>query len=198
MLAISAPPSSLTALVSPSVRQRGPQSGSRSRRTARRGPSTRASTRGVRAPSTWRTCFRRFCGLACCSLAEMRHTLPAEPLDTPSLVWDARLGPRGTTSQARAALARSAARRRARAGSGTATASWTRSPSSGRRPRTRRSLAIRVGRSRLGLGHIERAALTAEVEASSNRLLAFIGGSIHGHGSGKATGWVLPSSRRTS
>ena len=58
-------PRSLTVPVSPSVRQRGPQSGSRSRRTARRGPSTRASTGGVRAPSTWRTCFRRFCGLAC-------------------------------------------------------------------------------------------------------------------------------------
>lgn len=97
----------LTAPVNASTRQRGPQSGSRSRRTARRGPSTRASTRGVRAPSTWRTCFRRFCGLACRSLAEPRHApSTGQTLRNPRLCDERhRCGHRTPGSRAMAAAA---------------------------------------------------------------------------------------------
>ncbi len=67
---------SLTAPVNPSTRQPCPQSGAGSRRTARGGPSTRASTRERGRAEHVAHVLPTLCGLGCRPLAEVRQPGP--------------------------------------------------------------------------------------------------------------------------
>ncbi len=70
------PPPPLTAPLNPSTRQPCPQSGAGSRRTARRGPSTRASTRERGRAEHVPHVLPTLCGLGCRPLAELRYRAP--------------------------------------------------------------------------------------------------------------------------